>query len=73
MNGREERGRGNGSTRVTDLEKMAPTTESCVSVKEWEKKQASHCSITDFGLRQSLNQLYNNHKIAKLVLFSTAW
>ena len=38
MNGREERGRGNGSTRVTDLEKMAPTTESCVSVKEWRKK-----------------------------------
>ena len=37
-----------------------------------KKKQASHCSITDLGLRQSLNQLYNNHKMAKLVLFSNA-
>ena len=30
------------------------------------------CCTTDVCLHQSANQLYNNHKIAKLVLFSTA-
>ena len=32
--------------------------------KQWRKEKAS---------RISLNQLYNNQKMAKLILFSTAW
>ena len=41
--------------------------------KQWKKEQASCCCTGDVCLRQSLNQLYNNNKMAKLVLFSTAW
>ena len=37
-----------------------------------EKKQASHCCTPHVCLRQSVNQLYNNQNMAKLVLFSTA-
>ena len=41
-----------------------------VGNKEWKKEQASRCPTADVCLRQSLNQLYNNQKMAKLVLFS---
>ena len=36
-----------------------------------KKEQASHCCTADVCLCQSVNQLYNNPKMAKLVLFST--
>ena len=39
--------------------------------KQWKKEQASRCTA-DFCLHQLVNQLYNNQKMAKLVLFSTA-
>ena len=34
-----------------------------------EKKQASCCCTADVCLHQCVNQLYNNQKMAKLVLF----
>ena len=40
--------------------------------KQWRKEQAIRCCTADVCLRQSVNQLYNNNKMAKLVLFSTA-
>ena len=41
--------------------------------KHWKIEPASHCCTADVCLRQSVNQLYNNQKITKLVLFFTAW
>ena len=38
-----------------------------------KKEQASRCCIADVFLCQSENQLYNNKKIDKPALFSTAW
>ena len=40
--------------------------------KQWKKEQAIRCCTADVFLCQSVNQLYNNHKMTKLVLFSTA-
>ena len=40
--------------------------------KQWKKEQVSHCCTADFCPRQSVNQLYNNQKMDKLVLFSIA-
>ena len=40
---------------------------------QWKKEQASRCCTADVCLCQSANKLYNNQKMAKLVLFSTAW
>ena len=46
---------------------------SAVRVKEWKKEQASCCCTAYVCLGQSVNQLYNNQKMAKVVLFSIAW
>jgi len=43
-----------------------------VSSKQWKKEQASRYCTADVCLRQSVNQLYNNQKMAKFFLFSTA-
>ena len=40
--------------------------------KQWKKEQSSRCCTADVFLSQPLNQLYNNQKIDKLVLFSTS-
>ena len=40
--------------------------------KQWKKVQASRCCTADVCLHQYVNQLYNNKKMTKLVLFSTA-
>ena len=45
---------------------------SHVTTKQWIKEQASRCCTADVCLHQSVNQLYNNQKMAKLVLFSAA-
>ena len=45
---------------------------SSLTIKQWKKEQASHCCTADVCLRQSVNQLYNDKKMAKLVPFSTA-
>ena len=37
-----------------------------------KKEHGSRCCTADVCLRQSVNQLYNNQKGAKVVLFSTA-
>ena len=39
--------------------------------KQWKKEQASGYCTADVCLHQSVNQLYNNNKMAILVLFST--
>ena len=44
-----------------------------VLTKQRGKKQASRCCTTDVCLSQSVNKLYNNNKMAKLVLIYTAW
>ena len=49
-----------------------PCTGSMMMIKEWKKEQSSCCCTADVCLRQSVNQLYNNQKMDKLVLFSTA-
>ena len=41
---------------------------TCVNIKQWKKEQASCCCTADVCLRQSVNQLYNNKKMAKLPL-----
>ena len=41
--------------------------------KQWKKEQANHYCTADVCLRQPVNQLYNNNKMAQLVLASTAW
>ena len=43
-----------------------------VLIKQWKKEQASHCCTADVCLCQSVNQLYNEQEMAKLVLLSTA-
>ena len=45
---------------------------SHVTTKQWIKEQASRCCTADVCLHQSVNHLYNNQKMAKLVLFSAA-
>ena len=40
--------------------------------KQWKKEQGSRCCTADVCLRQSVNQLYNNQRMTKVVLFSTA-
>ena len=39
---------------------------------QWKKEQASRCCTAYVCLRQTVNQLYNNQKMAKLVLFASA-
>ena len=56
----------------------AAITEKIIKVgmvvsKQWKKEQASRCCTADVCLHQSVNQLHNHNKMAKLILFSTAW
>ena len=46
--------------------------DSTFLTKEWKKEQVSRCCTADVCLRQCVNQLCNNKKMAKLVLFPTA-
>ena len=49
-----------------------PSFKHYVHFTQWKKEQASRCCISYVCLHQSVIQLHNNHKVAKLVLFSTA-
>ena len=37
--------------------------------KQWKKEQGSRCCTADVCLRQSVNQLYNNQRMTKVVRF----
>ena len=41
--------------------------------RQWKKAQVSHCCSADVWTCWPKRQLYNNQKMAQLVLFSTAW
>ena len=47
-------------------------TRKPVPSMQWKTEQANRCCTADVCLHQSVNQLYNNQEMAKLVLFSTA-
>ena len=66
-----DRGRGHHALHALPPSNVVVPLVSSTVNKKRKKEQASRCCTADVcGLCQSVNQLYNNQNMAKLVLFS---